>query len=241
MQQITTTDDIRRLGTILGIWAHPDDETFNMGGIMAVAIQNGQKVACVTATRGELGVQDEARWPAARLGEIREQELNDAFATLGLTNHHWLDYPDGGCKDIDETEAVTRIVELIELYQPDSIFSFGPDGMTGHDDHKATSRWALKARDQAGSQAKIYHSIQTIEQYERLKAIDDKFNIFFNIDKPATAEPKSCAIHFILPDDIYELKQKALRAMPSQMEAMLKMFGKDMQGSLGVEAFVLAR
>jgi LmbE family N-acetylglucosaminyl deacetylase len=236
--RITTTDDIKRLGTILGVWAHPDDETFSMGGILAAAVRNGQRVVCITATKGELGVQDENRWPAERLGSIRAKELSDAYQILGITKHYWLDYPDGGCKSADETEAANKIADLIKKFQPDSIFSFGPDGMTGHEDHKASSRWTLLARELAGNYANLYHSIQTEEQYENLKAIDDQFDIFFNIDQPVTCKAETCDICFVLPDDIYALKMQALQAMPSQTEAMLEMFGDYFRQSQGVEAFV---
>ena len=46
------------LGTILGIWAHPDDEAYLSGGLMALASAAGSRVVCVTATRGELGTPD---------------------------------------------------------------------------------------------------------------------------------------------------------------------------------------
>ena len=46
------------LGTILGIWAHPDDEAWLSAGLMARAVDAGSRIVCVTATRGELGVQD---------------------------------------------------------------------------------------------------------------------------------------------------------------------------------------
>ena len=55
----------------MGVWAHPDDETYSMAGIMATAVKNGQQVICVTATRGEAGVQDHLRWPAHKLAEDR--------------------------------------------------------------------------------------------------------------------------------------------------------------------------
>ena len=50
--------DIRELGTIVSVWAHPDDEAYLCGGIMATATAAGSRVVCVTATRGELGVTD---------------------------------------------------------------------------------------------------------------------------------------------------------------------------------------
>src|SRR5947207_1873194 len=106
MQQIKTSDDIKQLGTILSVWAHPDDESFSCAGIMAAAIQNGQSVACITATKGEDGVQDESRWPAEQLGEIRAHEMDEALDILGCHNHNWLGYHDGRCQEISADEAV---------------------------------------------------------------------------------------------------------------------------------------
>ena len=63
-------DDIRELGTILSVWAHPDDEAYLCGGIMAMATAAGSRVVCVTATRGELGVTDALRWPPEQLPAI---------------------------------------------------------------------------------------------------------------------------------------------------------------------------
>lgn len=231
--------DIKKLGTILGVWAHPDDETFSSACIMAAAIENGQTVACVTATRGEAGVRDESRWPAERLGDIRSQELAAALELLGVSNHHWLDYPDGCCCDIDEPSPVGRIVELIETYKPDTILTFGPDGMTGHDDHKTVSRWANLAVQEAGTKAKVYHAVQTTEQYDELLEADKHFNIFFNIDKPPLVDQVKCDIYFEPSKELLEKKLAALRSMPSQSEDLVKKFGdRFVEGKLGAEAFV---
>ena len=239
MSRIQTIDDVRSLGTILGIWAHPDDESYSMAGLMAAAVRHGQTVVCITATRGEAGVQDEARWPADRLADIRTQELQAAFAVLGVTHHHWLDYPDGGCAQVHEAEAVHRIATIMRTYNPDSILTFGSEGMTGHDDHKTVSRWAHMAREKLGGETALYHAIQTQEQYEQMVEADREFNVFFNIDKPPICKNGDCAIRFVLPDDIYAQKLKALHAMPSQTEAMLKKYAHALRGSIGTEAFVV--
>ena len=52
---------MEELGTILGVWAHPDDETYLCAGLMASAARAGSRVVCVTATRGELGTGDHDR------------------------------------------------------------------------------------------------------------------------------------------------------------------------------------
>jgi LmbE family N-acetylglucosaminyl deacetylase len=238
MQTIKTQDDIKKLGTIMGIWAHPDDETFTMGGIMAAAIRNGQDVVCITATRGEKGVQNESRWPAARLGQIRTDELKAAMKIIGVKKLYWLDYPDGECKKIAVEDALQQIIKCIKECQPDSILTFGADGLTGHPDHKAVSSWAKKAAREAGSKAVIYHAIQTNQQYKAMLKVDKQFGIFFNIDKPPVCEPEQCAICFELDDVGYAQKHAALKAMPSQYETLLKAFEDSLQLSLGTEAFL---
>jgi hypothetical protein len=65
MACLRTADDIKQLGTILFVAAHPDDESFLAGGILAAAVANGQTVVVYTATRGEAGVQDRNKCPRA--------------------------------------------------------------------------------------------------------------------------------------------------------------------------------
>jgi LmbE family N-acetylglucosaminyl deacetylase len=89
--------DISDLGTVLGVWAHPDDETFLTAGLMALARAAGHRVVCATATRGEHGTADPDRWPPARLGRLREYELAAALAALDVHEHTWLGFVDGGC------------------------------------------------------------------------------------------------------------------------------------------------
>ncbi len=238
MTKVRTIADVKNLGTIIGIWAHPDDETFSMGGLMAAAAGNGQKVICITATRGEAGVQDESRWPARDLARIRTAELEAAYKVLGVTHHYWLDYPDGGCDKANENQAVQRVASLIKTYRPDSIFSFGPDGMTGHPDHIAVSRWASTARETAGSPATIYHAVQTRGQYEAMQEADKELNIFFNINQPRLCDDQECAIRLELDDELFGRKLAALRAMPSQTEKMLALFENSLHPGFSTEAFI---
>ena len=75
------------LGTILGVWAHPDDEAYLTAGIMARAVRNGSRVVCVTATRGEGGSMDEEKWPPEKIGEVRTKELERSLEILGVKEH----------------------------------------------------------------------------------------------------------------------------------------------------------
>src|SRR5690348_15539645 len=93
--------DLTCLGPPWLVWAHPDDETYLGGGLVASLVARGHRVVIVTATRGELGAGDTTPLARARTAELRTTELNRALAVLGVTEHHWLGYPDGACADSD--------------------------------------------------------------------------------------------------------------------------------------------
>lgn len=240
---MTTQTDIQALGTILGIWAHPDDETFTMAGIIATATMNGQVVACVTATKGEAGSQDEVKWPSSTIAEVRQKELEAALRVLGVQKHFWLGYVDGKCAEVPVAEAVSQLVAIIERIKPDSIFTFGPEGMTGHPDHQTVSAWTSQAVEKSGQDIAIYHAVITPEQYEKyIKQADEKLNIFFNIDKPPLVSPENCDICINNADEVCEKKCDAIAAQPSQTELMIKHFGRDfLKEAFRTEAFVRAK
>src|SRR5690606_37622120 len=85
---------ITDLGTVLGVWAHPDDEAYLSGGLMALATDAGSRVVCATATRGELGTPDPDGWPPQRLAAERTVELARCLEVLRVTAHHRPGYRD---------------------------------------------------------------------------------------------------------------------------------------------------
>ena len=116
---INTASDVSKLGTIMAIWAHPDDEAYLSGGLMAVARDAGSRVVCVTATRGELGSPDPQAWPPDRLAAERTRELEQCLKVLDVREHEWLGYQDGQCAAGGESEPVARLSEAIERIRPD--------------------------------------------------------------------------------------------------------------------------
>jgi LmbE family N-acetylglucosaminyl deacetylase len=235
-----TQDDIKKLGTILSIWAHPDDESYSCAGIMCTAIENGQNVVCITATKGEAGVQDESRWPAAQLADIRADEMTAALKILGINQHYWLGYHDGHLSEVPEYDAVVRLKALIAHYQPNTILTFGPEGMTGHADHATISYWVQQATKEIN--VMVYHAVQIRSRYIHFKAIDEQFNIFFNIEQPPLIEEHEAAILFELPETCLQKKYEVLKAMPSQTERMFSAVNKDLlDDMLELEAFVRAK
>jgi LmbE family N-acetylglucosaminyl deacetylase len=233
--------DIPRLGTILGIWAHPDDETFCMGGLMALAAANGQTVVCITATKGEAGSQDEKRWPIESLGGVRAIELTTALQILGVKNHHWLSYVDGECAQVSDQTALAQLMPLVEKYRPDTIITFPPDGLTGHQDHQAVCRWASLVAGSATKPPQVYCAVNTTDEAEPLKELDDKFNFFFNIDQPELHDKSVCDMVLELPPGVFDKKYRAFQVMPSQYENVLQAYPKDFLARVfGSESYILA-
>jgi LmbE family N-acetylglucosaminyl deacetylase len=216
------------LGAILGVWGHPDDETWLSAGLMARAAQAGDRVVCITASRGELGSPDEARWPSgAPLAAVRTAELEVAFAELGVREHHWLDYPDGGCADVDQDEAVRRVSEIMTEVAPDTVLTFGSEGMTGHDDHKAACRWATAAFEAVGKPgAVLAYATQTPEWLAEFRARLDEHNVFMGAEPPCTPRDE-LLIHVDLTGDLLDTKLRALRSMTSQIEPLIDALGED--------------
>ena len=237
---VRTPEDVQKLGTILGVWAHPDDESFLAAGLLAAAVAKNQRVVLVTATRGEAGVRDETRWPRARLADIRTAELAEALQILCITDHRWLDYGDGLCNSVAADQAVARIEKIIDEVQPDTILTFGPEGLTGHPDHICASNWATQAAK--GRPINLYYAVEDESRYQKyLKDLDEEFDIYFNIDKPPLREAKQCEIALTLPDTLVAKKRAALLAMPSQYEGMLDTQSAEvLQAILSLECFVRA-
>lgn len=227
-----------RVGTMLGVWAHPDDETYLTAGLMAQAVRDGERVVCVTATRGEEGSWDEERWPASQMGKVREAELMASLEILGVKEHHWLDYHDGACASVDQEKATGKVQAIIEELQPDAVFTFGPEGMTGHSDHKSVSAWTTEAfRRVAPPGARLYYAVYTPEWAEEFVPRFNRFNVFFDPNTPPVVPADRLDVHFHLPPDILDLKMRAIEAHVSQVEGMLKAFGPDVFREGGKEEF----
>lgn len=223
----------------MGVWAHPDDETFTSAGIMAAASRNGQKVICVTATKGELGTSNTRHWPAHKLADARKNELEQGLKILGVTKHVFLDYKDGKCNAVHQ-DAVLCLCDLIKKHKPDTILTFGFDGMTGHPDHQAVCMWAVRAKATLKNNMRIYHAVQTPEQYQKMLILHKKLNIFYNIDEPKLCKQDSCDIYLKLDSELTNLKLRALKAMATQSAKMFQHFSKDvLADAFEVEAFSL--
>jgi LmbE family N-acetylglucosaminyl deacetylase len=123
--------------TMLGVFAHPDDEQV-VGGAFTRAVRQGAKAYIVCATRGEAGqISDPALATPDTLGAVREQELRDAVALYGWEPPILLDYRDGTLPDVDQGELADAIVLQIRTLKPQVLVTFEETGIYGHLDHIA--------------------------------------------------------------------------------------------------------
>jgi LmbE family N-acetylglucosaminyl deacetylase len=221
------TTDVSPLGTVLGIWAHPDDEVYLCGGLMAAARDAGQRVVCVTATLGEHGTSDPERWPPDRLARTRAWEIRAALAVLGVTEHHVLGLPDGGCVDQPFDTVVDRLVSIIDEVRPDTMLTFGPDGMTGHSDHQVVSAWATAAHSRTGTDARLLYAATSVELHERWQHLFEGLNIYLAEGLPVLTPRADLALEFQLDDELADRKLVALRAQATQTAELIAAIGED--------------
>ena len=127
---------------LLAVFAHPDDETFRCGGTLVRLVRQGVQVWVLCATRGEAGIPDLGPEQA---GRIRETELRCACQALGIEPPRFLDYRDATLDQVDEEEAVAQITAVVQELRPQVLLTWPPDGVSGHPDHVAVSRWTREA------------------------------------------------------------------------------------------------
>ena len=137
---------------LLACLAHPDDEAFPVGGVLARHVAEGRQVRLVTTTLGEEGdIRQEGAATRETLGEIRRIELSCAVRALRLDSHVVLEYRDSGMAgwasndhpnayiNAPEDAVVERLVLEIREFRPQVVLTFEPGGLYGHPDHIAVS------------------------------------------------------------------------------------------------------
>lgn len=153
---------------LLVIVAHPDDESYGVGGTLAEYALTGRRTGLITLTRGgngrTLGLCEPADLP-----QLRDAELRESVATLGIHDFRQYDYPDaappsrdtpgqvtipgtflGGLQDVPLENLIERTAhDLLEM-RPRVVISFAPDGSNRHPDHITSHRVAYGALERSG-------------------------------------------------------------------------------------------
>jgi LmbE family N-acetylglucosaminyl deacetylase len=230
--------------SMMGIWAHPDDEAFGQAGTMARATAAGHPVAVVSATRGEEGeIADPRLASPENLGQVREQELRSACAAVGVTDVSFLDSRDGHLREADPDEATGRIVRHIRRFRPDVVVTFAANGGYGHYDHMAIHQLALAAITAAADETRYPEQIRDgmapyhvrkvyfgamprsrlVQMREAARASGGDFTPGGNaatipIEDMGTPDERITTV-MVLNDEEFSRKLRALRAHATQLPA----------------------
>lgn len=149
--------------TILAVLAHPDDETFGLGGTLALYARRGYDTYYLCATRGEAGSADAEFMQGFKdTAEMRTDELMRAAKILGLKEVFFLGYRDSGMPGSEDNkdpnaqinhpveEVAGRVVKYIRELKPDVVVTFDPIGGYRHPDHIHIQRATTLAFEKAG-------------------------------------------------------------------------------------------
>lgn len=148
--------------TILAVLAHPDDESFGLGGTLALYSRQGVDMYLVCATRGEAGTVDPEHLNGYKdAAELRTEELRRAAQILGLKGVYFLGYRDSGMPGTEENrhpdaqinhpieEVAGKVVKYIRELKPDVVITFDPIGGYKHPDHIHIHRATVLAFEKA--------------------------------------------------------------------------------------------
>ena len=144
--------------TLVAIFAHPDDESFGIGGTLARYSKQGISTYYLCATRGESGsVDPEMMKGFSTVAELRSNELECASRELGLTAVRYLNYRDSGMLGSEDNrnaaslfaaatdDVAGRIIGHIEELRPDVVITHDQFGGYGHPDHIKLHQATMRA------------------------------------------------------------------------------------------------
>lgn len=160
------------VSTIVFLHAHPDDETSQTAGMMALAARAGHRVVTVFGTDGDHGERPEHLGDDGDLVEHRRGEARAAARVLGVERVDWLGYRDSGMTGWDQNsdplclhqamtdearsdEAAGRLARILDREDADVLVGYDYRGNYGHPDHLAVHRLARRAVDLAARRPRL--------------------------------------------------------------------------------------
>jgi len=215
------------IGVLLGVWAHPDDEAYLTAGLMSLVRAAGRRVVVATATKGELGTEDSVAFPPERLAVTRERETAASLAALDVREHRWLGHRDGAVAQVPVAHGIEQVAALINEIRPDTIVTFGPDGMTGHADHQAVSRWVTAAWHNTGRRGRLWYATVTPEFHQEWSSVNAEVGFWFEGAQPPSVPSSELAFAVHCDGELLERKFAALRAHTSQTTGLINHLGPE--------------
>lgn len=198
--------------TILVVFAHPDDET-SIGPLL-VKYGKTDRIYLIVVTDGRLGTKP--GFPTGdTLVKLRQTESECACKIMGVEAPIFLGFPDGFDANNDVGKYLEQSKQLkealtdkIEQLKPDIIITFGPDGDTGHPDHRMVSDMITEVILRNGWVNKI-----PLYYLGWLKKDDEKFKIVGGLN---TVDPKYLNVAIKFSEEDEQIAMKALECDKSQ-------------------------
>lgn len=134
------------------VFAHPDDETFAVGGTIVTYRARGVNCDLFCATNGDAGRNSGVPVSSREeLGALRRNELIAAARVLGLQSLDMPGHADAALAAADQDVLIGQIVQRLREWRSDVVVTFGPEGgRNNHRDHRAVCRAATAAFFLAG-------------------------------------------------------------------------------------------
>ena len=136
-------------------------------------------------------------------------------------------------------DAVASIAAFIADVAPDTIVTFGPDGMTGHPDHIAVSEWVTEAWRQSSASTRLLYATISGDHATRFADLNERFNVFLGNEPPYTP-PDEVALAITCEGELLERKMAAIRAHETQSAAVIAELGDRFPEWIAEEWFVEA-
>ena len=196
------------------MYAHPDDELFHGGGMLAHLSRQEVRVTLACATRGEAGKAHPSVGPVADLGAWRSEELRRSCATLGFLEPVFLGFHDSARKErqrhddpralanVDMLEVESAIRRVIEQVRPHVIVTFDPHGGYYHPDHVAVHRATTAAFLSSGvlgadAPVRLFYSAFSERQYREHAEATRGWGVVDGLDPAVFAvAPATIAVTF---------------------------------------------
>ncbi|RPJ71679.1 MAG: PIG-L family deacetylase [Acidobacteria bacterium] len=223
--------------TLFLSFAHPDDESFLSGGTICRYADEGVRIVLSCATLGESGKAGTP--PICRpeeLPAVRERELREACASLGIGALHLLGYRDRELASVPPDEIRGHLVRLIRGTRPLVVLTFDPHGANLHPDHIAISRFTSDAVA-AAADPRWFPEAGPAHEVSRLVWVPGRHPWEWTRDANPGARP---GVDFAIDVGPWrDRKVSALRAHRTQAHSLQRnFFGQpDAERLLGVEFF----
>jgi LmbE family N-acetylglucosaminyl deacetylase len=182
---------------VLAVCAHPDDESFGLGAVLAALATAGSRTAVLCFTHGEAST---LHGVAGGLATIRAQELRAAAQVLGVSRVELLDYPDGALTAQPPDDLAAHVQRAAADVGADSLLVFDHGGITGHPDHQAATDAALIAAATLGGTVLAWALPRTVadalnHQFGTAFVGRDPGEVDFVLDVDRRAQLEAIACH----------------------------------------------